>query len=233
MKKRAEEIFNLEIKNTITAPTINHAEQSIEKLIALAGILDAMGATADADRVDAFLKEAGGLMDFFSGFLGGGATTKNEEGDYFAKTFLDAARGGDWSKVLSKETLVPVLTHAITAGAISSITGEIIEVLAQKVPGFTLIKDAPFTKAAISGALTYAITKSDFVSKLIDGLTDEVGKVFGMQPKHQNVPMTAKPVAPTPTPASTQPVAIEQPKQPAGEGSSTQSFQVAAPGAKI
>lgn len=228
MRKKAQEIFDIESRNVLLAQNPHEAKEAVEKLIALAGILDSMGAQADADKVDAFIKEAAGLLDFFSGMLGGAATTKDQEGEYFGTNVLDAFRKGDWSKVLDKETLVPVITHAIVTGGISLMTGEIIEALTQKVPGFSLIKDSTFTKMAISGALTYAITKSDFVSKLVDGLISEVEKMFGMKRNEQ--PVTPKPAA-TPAPVQTPPVS--QKTEPKPEDGSTQSFQVAAPGAKV
>lgn len=221
MKKKAQEIFDIETRNVLLAPNPIKARESVEKLISLAGILDSMGATADADKIDYFIKEANELFDFFSGMLGGAATTKDDKGDYFAKNVMDAFRGGNWSKILNKEVLIPVITHAIVTGGISVLTGEITNALAEKIPAFSLIKDSTFTKAAISGALTFAITRSDFVSKLIDGLISEVGKVFGMQPKEQVAPAVQQSKPPVPG------------QVPSTEGTDTQSFQVAAPGAKV
>jgi len=129
MQKRAQEIFDLEIKNIITTKDIETRKQSFARLAELAGVLDLMGAEADADIIDAFIKEASSLWDFLLGAGGGALTTKDEGGEYFGKSILDALKSGDYSKLFDKKTLVNVITHAIVTGGISVLTGEIINAL--------------------------------------------------------------------------------------------------------
>ncbi len=215
MKKRAQEIFDTEVKNIILANNPEQLKASFDNLAKLASLLDAAGSEADADTVDNFIKEAAGFWDFLLGFGGGAATTKDEQGNYFSSNMIDAIKGGDFSKIFDKKNLAKVLTRAVGAGAITLLTSEIIEKLSESVPGFKLIKDAPFTKMAISGALSYAITNSDFVEKLIEGASNQFSRMFSgtkeqaPQPQQNNVvPLQPKP--PVAQPQQTQPKQEEQ-----------------------
>ena len=231
MKKRAQEIFDVESRKVILAQNKEEAQASMEKLIMLATILDEMGERADADKVDVFIKEAGGWLDAIMGLVGGAATSKDEQtGEYFGPEVIQAIRSGDFSKLLNKETLIPVITRAIATAGVGVLTGEIIDALTKKVPGFTLIKDSTFTKMAISGALTYAITKSDFVSKLLDGLITQIKKAFGVAVKEE-APKQQQQQPQLQQPAPQQYLANNESKKPE-QGTSTQQFQMALPGAK-
>ena len=225
MRKSAERALNKELNVIITASDYKIVKESFNRLINLADILDGLGDEKDADRIDQIVKEAAGIWDFLLSGLGGAATTKDEGG----KSILDAIKGGNIGEFFSKETLVKVITNFLVGGGIGLLAGELVEVVTEKVPVLKWFGDSKFIKMAIEGALTYAVMHSDFVTKLVDGIVQQVEGVLGMKTKEAPKPATPAPAAPTP--ASTPAPAVA--KQPS-EGTDTASFQVAppVPGAK-
>lgn len=223
MKKRAEEIFQTEAKKLIFASSRQEAVASIKQLVALASILDSMGAEADADKIDNLIKEAASFWDFLFGGAGGALTSKDENGTWFGEKLLDAFKDGNWDKILNKQVLLPVVTKAVMAGATSYMAGAILDKIGEEIPALSSLKDSMFLRTAISSAMTYAVTKSDFASHLTDGIIDQIKKIFnwGARQEQQNAP--AQKAQPAPV--------AQQPKP--NEGSDTRTFQVAAPGAKV
>lgn len=224
MKKRAEEIFQAEAKKLIYASSRQEAITSITQLIALASIMDSMGAEADADRVDSFIKEAASFWDFLFGGASGALTSKDEKGNWFGEKLMDAFKDGNWDKILNKEVLLPVVTKAVMAGATSYMAGAIVDKIGEEFPSLGFLKNSMILRTAISSAMTYAVTKSDFASHLTDGIIEQIKKIFGWGAKQEQAP--AQPAQTKPQ----QPVAQPQPKP--NEGTDARTFQVAAPGAK-
>lgn len=186
MNEKIQKILDAELKLLINANNVNDFKTSIARFADLAGILDAMGAVSDADKIDVIIKEAAGsIWDFLLGAGGSGLMSKDQGGEYFGKSLLNAFESGDWGKVLDKQVLVGVVTHALIGGGIAVIATSLLDALADNVPGFSLIKNAKFTKMAIVGALTYAVNNSDFVNKIVDGLIDEIKKALGMEVKQE------------------------------------------------
>lgn len=217
MRKRAEKALSKEIRTIVTASDYKIVKESIGKLINLADILDSIGDKKDADRVDEIIKEAQGIWDFLFSGVGGAATTKDEGG----KSILDALKGGNIGEFFNKDTLVKLITNFLVGGGIGLIAAELVEVLTQKVPILKWFGDSNFIKIAVEGALTYAVMHSDFVTKLIDGIVQQIEGALGMKVKQQE--------AVKPQPAQPAPPVAQQPS----DGTDTQSFQVAAPGAKV
>lgn len=220
MKKRAEAIFNAEVKNVFLANNEKEARLALNNLAKLADLLDSAGAEADADLIDNFIKEAGGFWDALFGAGAGALTTKDEEGRFFGGNLIEAIKTKDFSKVIDKKNMAKVLTHAIAGGVIAYVTGRLMDLLTQKVPGFKLLRNAPVTKFAIEGAVSYAVYNSNFVEMLLDGATQQLGKIFGIEMKKEQVPQQQQ----KPVPA--QPVA--QPEQKKDENSNTAVFNIAA-----
>lgn len=220
MKKRAEEALSQEIRTIITASDYEIIKQSLGKLINLADILDSIGDEKDADRVDQIVKEAAGIWDFLFSGVGGAATTKDQSG----KSIIDAIRGGNVGEFFNKDTIVRIVSNFLFTGGIGLLAGELVEVLTQKVPILKWFGDSKAIKFVVEGAITYAIKETDFAKHLVDGFVNQIEGVLGM--KVQQAAPPATPGVPTTQPAqSTPPVAQQQ----AGEGSSTQTFQVASP----
>lgn len=213
MIKKAEEILNNEIKTIITANDYSIVKRSFVKLISLADVLDSIGDEKNATRIDEIVKEATGIWDFLLSGLGAGIDTKNEGG----KSIIDAIKGGNVGKFFDKDTLVKVITNFLVGGGIGMMAGEIVELLTAKVPILKWFGDSKFIKMAVETALTYAVLHSDFVSKLVDGIVQQVEGMLGMQKAPANeVKPTTKSTMPTPD-----------------EGTDTKPFQVALPGAKV
>lgn len=181
MKRLAQKIFDDQIKDLLTASYTTAFKHSVAKLADLSDLLDKSGDAASADCVDNVLKQAASLWDFLVGGIGGAATAKDEAGESFGKSVLDALKSGDWGKLFDKQTLVNVITKALTGSVIALIAGELLDALGDKIPGFGLIKNTTFVRTAVIGAITYAVTNSDFVTKLVDGLIVEVKKALGME----------------------------------------------------
>lgn len=217
MRKRAEKALSKEIRTIVTASDYKIVKESIGKLINLADILDSIGDKKDADRVDEIIKEAQGIWDFLFSGVGGASTTKDEGG----KSILDALKSGNIGEFFNKDTLVKLITNFLVGGGIGLIATELVEVLTQKVPILKWFGDSKFIKIAVEGALTYAVMHSDFVTKLIDGIVQQIEGALGMKVKQQE--------AVKPQPAQSAPPVAQQPS----DGTDAQSFQVAAPGAKV
>jgi hypothetical protein len=187
MKRLAQKNFDNQVKNLIHSTTRKAFRHCVVKLAELSDLLDRSGDEASADRVDSVIKEAWSIWDFLGGGIGGAATSKDENtGEWFGKSVLDAMKSGNWGKILDKKVLVKVITEALTTAVIASVAGEIIDALADKVPGFSLIKNMSFVRTAVVGSLTYAVAQSDFVTKLVDGLVLEIEKALGMGAKTES-----------------------------------------------
>jgi hypothetical protein len=190
MKQKAKQALQSEIKKIVTTADYKIAKDAFFKLAHLADILDSMGDEKSANTIDEIVKEAAGFWDFLLGGIGGAATTKDQGG----KSILDAIKGGDLGEFFSKDTLVKVITNFLIGGGIGLLTDELVDVMTKNVPILKWFKDSPFLKVAAEGALTYAVMHSDFVSKLVDGIVQQVEHVIGMKGKE-----TATPVIPEKT----------------------------------
>ena len=184
MKPRAEKALSQEIRTLVTTASYKTAKASLERLISLADILDSAGNEKDADRVDAIVKEAAGIWDFLLSGLGGALTSKDQGG----KSILDALKSGNVGEFFSKDMLVKVITNFLVGGGIGLLASELVEVLTQKVPILKWFGDSTFIKLAVEGALTYAVMHSDFVTKLVDGIVQQVEGAIGMKAKETTAP---------------------------------------------
>jgi len=189
MRKKAQEAIAREISSIVTANDYQIVKESFVRLTSLADILDSLGDEKDADRIDDIVKEAAGIWDFLLSGLGGAATTTNSGG-----SILDAIKGGNLGAFFDKKTIETMITKFLLGGAIGTLAASLVEVLTEKVPFLKWFGDAPFIKLAIEGALTYAVMKSDFVSKLVDGIVDQIEKVIGSsKPDKQPPALNAQP----------------------------------------
>jgi len=221
MKKNAEKKLYSQIGRVLVATTPDGAAEELSLLLKLADILDQMGSTKDADHVDKVAIDLDRLIkqsQWWANIMGGGAGA--------LKSLWERSKGGE--ELFSKKGLVDILTEFLLDTGLTALSSELVDVVEEHIPGAKWFVDKTALNIAIKGALTYAVRNSDFVSKLVDGIKSEVGKVFGLTTKQEEnktpQPAPAQPSGQQKAP----PVAQQQP----GEGSDTQSFQVAAPGAK-
>lgn len=214
MKPRAQEILDNEIKTIITSTDYEIVKNSFNKLIGLADVLDNMGDEKNADRVDEIVKEAATIWDFLLSGLGGAAATKSQEG----RSILDAVREGNLGDFFSKDVLIRIVTNFLLGGGVGLLASELVDVLTQKIPILKWFGGSKFIKMAMEGALTYAVMHSDFVSKLVDGLVQQIEQTLGMKP----TPIKQQPALQPPAPKPEQPKISEQEK-----ASDTAQFQIA------
>lgn len=187
MNKTAQAIFTKEYHNLLrsTSPA-----KALENLNKLADLFDKAGKEADADYVDEVVKTAQSWMDLLGG--AGGA----------APTLWEAYKGG---KLFSKETLVKGLTEFLIDTGITVMADGLVSYIQQNVPLINKLVPNDTMKTLAIGALTYAVRSSNFVSKLVDGITNEAEQLMGVK-KDDKAPV-----------AKTAPPAAEAPKAPAAQ----------------
>lgn len=226
MNKRAQEILNSEVEKFIKATDPKVAQEVFVKLISLADVLDSMGQEKDADHIDGVVKEAQSIWDFLLGGIGGAATTKSQSGE----SVLDALKGGHLGQ-FSKENLVKLITEFLVGGGIGLISAALVDKLSEHIPILKWFKDSRVIKTVVEGALSYAVLRSDFVQRLVDGLVQQVEQVFGIT--HQQSQQPAKPATPPPTPsqpvATTQNMAPPTPATVVQPGGESATFNIAQP----
>ena len=185
------------MKTIVSTASPNQYKEAMGRLVSLAGILDQMGQTTDADYIDQITKEAAGIWDFLFSGLGGAATTKDQGGN----SILDAIKGGNVGQFFNKDTIVRMITNFLVGGGIGLVADELVEVLTQKVPILKWFGDSKFIKVAITTALTAAVVHSDFVEQIVNSLVDQFEQVVGMK-KPEVQPQQATPPAQPQQPAA-------------------------------
>lgn len=220
MKKRAEEIYHKQIGKILQARNKADATKELSGLISFADLLDQAGEVADADHVDKVAAELSALIkqsQWWTALLSGGADA--------LKNLWTREKEG--KPLFSKEALVDIITNALMTGGIALLVDELVKTLENHIPILNWLVGKDKLNFVLTGVLTYAVKNTDFVHGIVDGLEKEIGELFGMKMEQQQ---KAPPPAKAPEQkAPAQPVA----QQTSQEGSDTQSFQVAAPGAKV
>jgi hypothetical protein len=179
MNKKAEQAIENEVKNLIVTSDQKIIQNSLENLTKLANILDSIGNEKDADRVDALVKEA---MDFWEDLFGGALIGG---GPSIWQT-LSGGKGG-----FDKETLMPILKKMVEGVAGAMITDAIIDQL-KGIPVLGYLADSPKLKMIVKGAVSYAVTQSDFVDKLVDQLVSGIEGWFGVGKAKSTIPTEIK-----------------------------------------
>lgn len=210
MNKKAANILQSEMKTIVATTSPSQYKEAVGKLISLAGILDQMGETKDADYIDQITKEAAGIWDFlFNGVssgLGGAATTKDQAGN----SILDAIKGGNIGQFFSKDTIVKMITNFLVGTGVGLIANELVDVLTAKVPILKWFGDSKFIKIALTTALSAAVVHSDFVEQIVNSLVDQFEQVVGMK-KPEVQPQQGTPPAQQPAANSNAPTTTKAP----------------------